>query len=93
MFVCVWQCFRLTVASDPSHAEAYANLGVLGACLAHKWGSRVSALTLYLFVCVLEHRKGDLDQADLYYQAAVRHAPHLYEPHFNRAVIFHSRGA
>ncbi|XP_033630596.1 tetratricopeptide repeat protein 8-like [Asterias rubens] len=57
------QCFRLTLASNNDHPEAYNNLGVL------------------------EMRKGHLDQARAFFQAAQSLAPHMFEPHYNFATL------
>eukprot|EP00041_Stephanoeca_diplocostata_P031764 m.997922 g.997922 ORF g.997922 m.997922 type:complete len:385 (-) comp24023_c0_seq13:2520-3674(-) len=63
-----YQCFKLAITCDPSHAEAYVNLGVL------------------------EHRKGNLAPAMAHYDSALRLAPQLYEPHYNKAVICSTQG-
>ncbi|KAK3750717.1 hypothetical protein QZH41_017275, partial [Actinostola sp. cb2023] len=58
-----YQCFRLALASQNDHPEAYNNLGVL------------------------EMRKGHNDQARAFLQAAASLAPHMYEPHYNHAML------
>eukprot|EP00040_Diaphanoeca_grandis_P027781 m.158963 g.158963 ORF g.158963 m.158963 type:complete len:509 (-) comp31114_c0_seq2:72-1598(-) len=63
-----YQCLKLAVTCDATHAEAYVNLGVL------------------------EHRKDNSPQARAHYQCAVTNGPHLYEAHFNLALLSHARG-
>ncbi|KAL3874396.1 hypothetical protein ACJMK2_037419 [Sinanodonta woodiana] len=58
-----YQCFRLTLANNNDHPEAYNNLGVL------------------------ELRKGHVDMARAFFQAAYVIAPHMYEPHYNWAAL------
>ncbi|KAM3855347.1 tetratricopeptide repeat protein 8 isoform 4-T4 [Vipera latastei] len=57
------QCFKLTLANNNDHAEAYNNLAVL------------------------EMQKGHIEQARVFLQTASSIAPHMYEPHFNFAVL------
>ncbi|XP_071080081.1 tetratricopeptide repeat protein 8-like [Haliotis cracherodii] len=58
-----YQCFRMALASNNDHAEAYNNLGVL------------------------ELRRGHIEQARAFFQAAFVLAPHMYEPHYNFAAL------
>ncbi|KAB5562117.1 hypothetical protein PHYPO_G00014320 [Pangasianodon hypophthalmus] len=58
-----YQCFKLALAFNNDHAEAYNNLAVL------------------------ELRKGHIEQAKAFLQTAASLAPHMYEPHFNFAVL------
>ncbi|XP_042301326.1 tetratricopeptide repeat protein 8 isoform X1 [Sceloporus undulatus] len=58
-----YQCFKLTLANNNDHAEAYNNLAVL------------------------EMQKGRIEQARVFLQTASLIAPHMYEPHFNFAVL------
>ncbi|KAK3537770.1 hypothetical protein QTP70_017844 [Hemibagrus guttatus] len=58
-----YQCFKLALAFNNDHAEAYNNLAVL------------------------ELRKGRIEQAKAFLQTAASLAPHMYEPHFNFAVL------
>ncbi|XP_061467906.1 tetratricopeptide repeat protein 8 isoform X2 [Rhineura floridana] len=63
-----YQCFKLTLANNNDHAEAYNNLAVL------------------------EMQKGRIEQARVFLQTASRLAPHMYEPHFNFAVLSDQAG-
>ncbi|XP_032997347.1 tetratricopeptide repeat protein 8 [Lacerta agilis] len=63
-----YQCFKLTLANNNDHAEAYNNLAVL------------------------EMQKGRIEQARVFLQTAARIAPHMYEPHFNFAVLSDKAG-
>ncbi|CAI5764374.1 repeat 8 [Podarcis lilfordi] len=63
-----YQCFKLTLANNNDHAEAYNNLAVL------------------------EMQKGRVEQARVFLQTAARIAPHMYEPHFNFAVLSDKAG-
>ncbi|XP_076834613.1 tetratricopeptide repeat protein 8 isoform X3 [Brachyhypopomus gauderio] len=58
-----YQCFKLALAFNNDHAEAYNNLAVL------------------------ELRKGRVEQAKAFLQTSASLAPHMYEPHFNFAVL------
>uniref|UniRef100_A0AAR2KFY3 Tetratricopeptide repeat domain 8 n=1 Tax=Pygocentrus nattereri TaxID=42514 RepID=A0AAR2KFY3_PYGNA len=58
-----YQCFKLALAFNNDHAEAYNNLAVL------------------------ELRKGRIEQAKAFLQTAASLAPHMYEPHFNFAIL------
>nr|XP_056707135.1 tetratricopeptide repeat protein 8 isoform X2 [Euleptes europaea] len=58
-----FQCFKLALANNNDHAEAYNNLAVL------------------------EMQKGRIEQARVFLQTASSLAPHIYEPHFNIAVL------
>ncbi|XP_048341733.1 tetratricopeptide repeat protein 8 isoform X2 [Sphaerodactylus townsendi] len=58
-----FQCFKLALANNNDHSEAYNNLAVL------------------------EMQKGRIEQARVFLQTASSLAPHLYEPHFNIALL------
>uniref|UniRef100_A0A8B9JZU4 Tetratricopeptide repeat domain 8 n=1 Tax=Astyanax mexicanus TaxID=7994 RepID=A0A8B9JZU4_ASTMX len=58
-----YQCFKLALAFNNDHAEAYNNLAAL------------------------ELRKGRIEQAKAFLQTAATLAPHMYEPHYNFAIL------
>ena len=68
-----YQCLKLTVCFDTSHAEAYTNIGVLLISTTKNQ--------------IIESKRGDLDRARSSYQTAMRHGPHLYEPAYNYALL------
>uniref|UniRef100_A0A671KYR4 Uncharacterized protein n=1 Tax=Sinocyclocheilus anshuiensis TaxID=1608454 RepID=A0A671KYR4_9TELE len=58
-----YQCFKLALAFNNNHGEAYNNLAML------------------------ELRKGRIEQAKAFLQTAASLSPHMYEPHFNFAML------
>lgn len=58
-----YQCFKLAISIDPSHAEAFNNLGVL------------------------EYRKGNDEQARSHFRSGQKQAAHVFELHYNGALL------
>uniref|UniRef100_UPI00358E4228 tetratricopeptide repeat protein 8 isoform X2 n=1 Tax=Myxine glutinosa TaxID=7769 RepID=UPI00358E4228 len=63
-----YQCFKLALANNNDHAEAYNNLGVV------------------------EHHRGQEQQAKALFQTSSSLAPQLYEPHYNFALLSYQAG-
>lgn len=69
--------------------KASCSLADLTAFLSARSLAAASTLTtaLFLFVQILELRKGNIEQARSNFQSSLRLSPHLFEPFFNGALV------
>ncbi|KAE8740732.1 hypothetical protein FOCC_FOCC013752 [Frankliniella occidentalis] len=97
-------CFQhaLSLAKDDDVADIWYNIGLIaigvgdtrlaGQCLRLAISSDSGHAPAYNNLGVLELRKGRMNEARAFFQAAASLAPYLFEPYFNHSALSHKIG-